>query len=407
MLDDAMTESEPLQLSLLAADEEVPQANSVPKLVTLMMALGRETRDVDALATILDVEVRTVQYYIDLARWLGFVRRTEEGPRLSEIGFSFYESVPARGRLFSNAVFKREIVKLVNEIKRNADQSGEGISTTEACRLAIERTTELSESTTVRRASSLARLVEVAYQPSHVDWQTGERLDAYKHTPLEFEGESFLTAMGALELGMKRHIEIGFPRQVWTFVCGERDRLDRQHWRRASYPLEPGGRWFGSIPINEVTTRRADRRGRGLRELLLVCAPAVTLTTVLLSIRDKLERAQVRLTHDMYGYRIWHREQELGPPLEVLASLTEKLGATFTRDVPHLDAAQVEAAEAGSDELLVEVMEESGLVRRDDTVFALAPGVLDEWHEQSEDAPSVEERLEPVQKHVEQALERW
>jgi hypothetical protein len=402
-----MTQNEPLQLSLLAADEEVPQANSVPKLVTLMMGIGRETRDEQALATIMDVEVRTVQYYIDLARWLGFVRRTAGGPALTDIGFSFYDSVPARGRLFSNAVFKREIVKLANEIKRNADDAGEDISTTEACRRAIERTTELSDSTARRRASSLARLVETAYQPSHVDWQTGERLDAYKHAPLEFEGESFLTAIGALELGMKRRIAVGFPRQVWSFVCGDPHALDAKTWRRAAYRLGDDGRWFGSVPVNEVTLRRAERGGRGLRELLLVCAPAITLTTVLLSIRDKLDRHPVRLTNDMYGYRIWHEEHELGSPLEVIAELAGRLDAEFSRDVPHVTPDEDEAARFGTDALLVEVMETAGLVRRDDTVFRLAPGVLDEWHEHSEDAPSVEERLEPVQKHVERALERW
>jgi hypothetical protein len=371
-----------------------------------MVAIGRGTRDEAALATIMDVEVRTVMYYVDLARWLGFVRRTGDGPALTDIGFSFYESVPARGRLFSNAVFKREIVKLANEIKRNAEDADAEISTTEACRRAIERTTELSASTTRRRASSLARLVEVAYQPSHVDWQTGEWLDAYKHAPLEFEGESFLTAMAALELGMRRRIEVGFPRQVCEFVCGERGALDADRWRRASYPLQPEGRWFGSIPINTVTLKRADRGGRGLRELLLVCAPAITLVTVLLSLRDPLERHHVRLTHDMYGYRIWHKENELGAPLAVIERLTEKLGAEFTRDVPHVGDA-IAAAEFGTDALLVDAMEAAGLVRKQDTVYKLAPGVLDEWHEQSEDAPSVEERLKPIQKHVEEALSRW
>ncbi len=402
-----MSENEPLQMSLLAADEDVPQANSVSKLVTLMVALGRDAGDDDALATIMGVEIRTVQYYTDLARWLGFVRRTGDGPALTEVGFSFYESVAARGRLFSNAVFKREIVKLANEIKRNAEESGESMSTTEACRSAIERATELSDSTTRRRASSLARLVEVAYQPGHVDWSTGESLDAYKHTPLEFEGESFLTAIGALELGMSRRLAVGYPFQVWEFVCGERSKLTAKHWRRASYQLEPDGRWFGSVPINEVTLRRGERGGRGLRELLLVCVPVVTLMTVLLSLRDPLERHHVRLTHDMYGYRIWHNERELGAPLEVLGRLADKLGVEFSRIAPHLDADEVDSARFGSEASLVEVMECAGIVRRKDTVYRLAPGVLDEWHEQTEDAPSVEERLAPIQKHVEEAVERW
>ncbi|MGM0556806.1 MAG: hypothetical protein ACQEVA_10550 [Myxococcota bacterium] len=401
-----MLPEEPLQLSLLAADEEVPQANSVAKLVTLMVAIGREAREEDALATIMDVEVRTVQYYVDLARWLGFVRRDAQGPALTEIGFSFYESVPARGRLFSNAVFKREIVKLANEIKRTADEAGNELTTTEACRRAIERTTELSESTARRRASSLARLVEVAYQPSHVDWQTGESLEAYKHAPLEFEGESFLTAMAAMELGMRRRIEIGFPRQVWQFVCGDRSGIDADRWRRASYQLEPEGRWFGSIPVNDVTLKRGERGGRGLRELLLVCAPVITLMTVLLSLRDPLERHHVRLTHDMYGYRIWYKEKELGAPLEVIERLVGRLGAELGREVPHV-VDDVEAARFGTDELLVESMEGAGFIRRRDTVYKLAPGVLDEWHEQSEDAPSVEERLQPIQDHVEEALSRW
>lgn len=395
------------QLDLLGGAAKVPQANNVHLLVVLMEAIEHGVRVVNELADKLDVDERTVRYYADLARWLGFVHQTGKGAWApTDTGSAFADSVSSRGRLFSQAIFQKEVVKIANQHKRQAIDEGRELSTREACLRAITRATELSESTASRRASSLASLLDAAYRPSRIDWETGETLDKRGHPALEFEGESFLTALAVRQLGVKQRMQIGFPEQVVRFVTGEAHKLDRTLWKRASWQTDSKGQWFGSLPLNDVTREIALRGGRDLRQLLVLTVPFVTMTCAFLALRDPLDRPLTSITEDMYGIRMWFHETDLGSPREAIGELALGVDLELVDTPPHLVGTDNPHAAPATDAGLLEVLVSSGICRRKDTVIELAPGVRHEWHEGSEDSPSVEERLEPLRDEIVELLRR-
>ncbi len=396
------------QLELLGSGAQVPQANNVRLLVQLMESVEQGVRQVAELGEALGVEERTVRYYADLARWLGFVRQTDHGRWApTRTGAAFASSVSARGRLFSQAIFKKDVVRMANQLKRQALDSGKELETREACLLAIERTTDLSDSTARRRASGLASMLEAAYRPSRVDWASGEGLDTRGHIALEFEGESFLTAMAMRSLGVSHDVQVGFPRQVARFVGGQAHKLDQARWKRASWQAGPRGQWFGSVPVNDVTREIALRGGRDLRLLLGITVPYVTLACAFFALRDPLERPLTSVTEDMYGIRMWFHETDLGTPCDVLARVARELGLQLCERPPQMVGIDAPDAEPADDRALVDILQTAGIVRRKDTVIALAPGVRDEWREESADAPSVEERLAPLSDEILQILRCW
>lgn len=401
----AMSQTEE-QLELLGSNAEVPQANNVRLLVRLMEAVDDGVRQVAELAEALAVEERTARYYADLARWLGFVRQTDRGEWApTQTGGAFADSVAARGRLFSQAIFQKDVVRLANQYKRQALDQGRELSTREACLMAIERSTDLSESTAHRRASGLASMLDAAYRPSRIDWQTGQWVDDRRHPALEFDGESFLTALAMKKLGVSHQLQVGLPRQVWRFVCGQAHQLAHERWKRASWQ-EDGVQWFGSVPVNDMTREIALRKGRDLRQLLVITVPYVTLTCAFLALRDPLQRPLTSMTEDMYGTRMWFHETDLGQPRELVERLARGLDLEL-RDRPvHLDGVDAPDAAPADDQQLIDLLEEAGIVRRRDTVIELAPGVREEWHEESADAPSVEERLGPLREEILEVLRR-
>jgi hypothetical protein len=395
------------QLDLLGEGAEVPQANNLELLVVLMEAVDRGVRALGELEAELDVKARTVRYYADLARWLGFLRVVDKGEwSPTETGSAFADSVSARGRLFSQAIFQKDVIRLANEHKRQALDEGRDLETREACLRAIQRSTELSESTTKRRASSLASLLDAAYRPSRIDWQTGKMLDERRHPALEFDGESFLTALAVRQLGVSHRTQLGFPKQVERFVRGEAHQLVRAHWKRASWQGEGNAQWFGSVPVNDVTRGIALRGGRDLRQLLVLTVPFVAVTCAFLGLRDPLDRPLTSITEDMYGARMWFHEIELGSPKDVLEKMALELGLEICERPPHLDGADDPDAEPAGSDSLIAVLVESGICRQKDTVVELAPGVRAEWHEGSEDSPSIEERLGPLRDDVQALLRR-
>lgn len=400
-------EDERTQLSLLATGAEVPQANNVGLLVRLMEAVDDGVRQVDELAEALDVEPRTVRYYAGLARWLGFLRQTGRARWApTDTGAAFADSVSARGRLFSQGLFAKEVVQLANQIKRQAIDNGRALTTLAACRQAVSRTTELAEATAARRASSLASLLETAYRPSRIDWESGQVIEQRGWLALAFEGESFLTALAMRELGVDHAMLIGFPMQVHQFVCGQAHRLEPKRWRRASWKGADGSQWFGSVPVNDITREVALRKGRDLRQLLVITAPYVTLACALLALRDPLDRPLVRITRDMYGAHLWFHEVDLGGPVEALGRCAEALDLELRGRPPHLAQDDEPLADPADDDHLVEVLVDSGICRTRDTVVELAPGVRHEWRDGSEDAPSIAERLAPLRDRLGEHLRR-
>ncbi|MFU8805258.1 MAG: hypothetical protein ACNA8W_15705 [Bradymonadaceae bacterium] len=398
--------NEELQLDLTAAVTDVPQANSLALFIRFMGALRSGRQTVEELAESLGVEVRTVQYYADFGRWITFVQPASGATlALTETGLVFAESVPARGRLFSAGLFAKRLVQTVQSLKRDAlEAEGRELDTQEACLRAIRAMTDLAESTAERRASALASMLQWAYKPSAVDWTSGEPNEEARAT-FDFQGQSFLTAMGARRFGLNKAIHVAFPRQVLIFARDHARGLHAAHWIRASYEVRPGSAtWFGSVPTNPSTLAVAERGGPDLRRLLVLCAPYVSILVAMLTLRDAARRPLVRLTSDMYGPQLWYREAVLGPPLQVIEDAARALDLVPVHSVPHLERRHSrEDLSMGDDAALCELLIASGIVRLRDTALELAPGFEDALRQSNEATSSIAERLQILQP----TLQEW
>lgn len=391
--------SDDRQLDLTSKITEVPQANSLPLFIRLLEAVERGSA-VDELPEALGVDERTVDYYLDFARWLKFLTGDRE-PKFTETGLAFATSTPGRGRLFSSALFSRPLVQSVQALKRDSIDEEEGmeaLSTREACQQAITRLTDLSPSTAERRASGLASMIDAAHRASRIDWQTGESLPAYQNVTFDFPGRTFLTAMAARQFTTTYEFRVGFPRQVRVFVDKRGHSLNARYWARASYEsADQQATWFGAIPVNEATQHIAERGGRDLRKLLTMCAPYVTLAVVLLTWRDRAGRPSIRLTDDMYGLRFWNQDHELGAPSVVIEDFGRMLGLVPVKGVPRaLRNAPPDLLEKGSDADLVAVLLEAGIVVRKDTRYDVVRWFEDELREGGDAYPPFIERLKPL-----------
>ncbi|MBA2663299.1 MAG: hypothetical protein H0U74_13510 [Bradymonadaceae bacterium] len=397
-----------LQLDLTAVITDVPQANSLPLFIRLMESLAHHHLNAEALAVELDVEVRTVHYYVDFGRWLRFILPGTQAPfGLTDTGITFAESIASRGRLFSAALFARRLVQTVHALKRDALQAGAGeLTTLDACQQAIARMTELAPSTVGRRASALASMLESAYTPDAIDWTTGLVLASHRGVPFEFVGHSFLTAMAVRQFALQKTFQIAFPRQVRAFVDDRGQGLVPASWLRASYETNAGQTlWFGSVPLNASTILVAERRGRDLRRLLTVCAPFVTLCVAMLTLRDAAKRPLVHLTGDMYGLQLWHRDRVLGDPMIVLSRYAQFLDLEVVTSVPSSRGRTPnESLAMGTNEDLVAVLVTSAVVRLKNTTYELSPGFDDELREGFDELPSIADRLALVQTRLAEFL---
>lgn len=396
-----------LQLDLTESITEVPQASSIALFIELMEALRGEERSFADLAALLDVDERTARYYADFARWLQWVRPAGDGKvGLSSEGLIFVESEPARGRLFATTLFNRPLVQTVQRLKREQfDDLSEPLATRRACLRAVEGMTTLSDATAGRRASSLASMLRWAYQPRRIDWSTGRPIETAA-TPFDFQGQSFLSAYAARQFGGDSAIYVGFPRQVVAFATGGGGSLQASDWVRASYEADSGAaRWFGSIPINDSTLAVARRGGPDLRRLLISCNPYLAILVTLLTPPSASRPSPVRLTSDMYGLRLWHRDRELGAPLQALAHLAGNIDLISIDTVPHLMGRHVrDDLRPATDDELAEVLQTTGIVRPVQTSLALAPGVGSELRLPVGDGPTLWERSEPLRSALMEAL---
>ena len=393
------TDDDTLQLDLTESITEVPQANSISLFLELMECLRGEKRTIPAMASLLEVDKRTVRYYTDFGRWLQWIEPVDDTTvGLTREGRAFVTSEPARGRLFANALFARPLVRTVQRLKRDHfDDVDEPEATRQACFRAVERLTALSDATARRRAGALASMLRWAYQPDQLDWSTGRPTEE-PTAPFDFQGQSFLTAYAARQFGESRSICIGFPRQVLTFATGDGDELETEHWQRASYETDDGtNRWFGSIPINPSTLGVARRGGPDLRRLLISCNPYLAMVVTLLTSSSPTGSPSTTLTSDMYGLRLWHRQRELGTPLEALARLAADLDLVPVETIPHLrDLPVDDDLHPADDADLATILVETGIARRVDTSLILAPGVGSELRLPVGDGPTLWERMEPL-----------
>ncbi len=402
-----MGRNDHIQLDLTESISDVPQANNISLFVSLMEALGSQQHSLTSLSDLLDVNERTVRYYTDFGRWLRWIVPAGDGsPELTSKGRAFVDSVPARGRLFANALFARPLIQTVQRLKREqfADES-DPQATHRACRRAIDGLTTLSEATIERRASALSSMLRWAYNPGQLDWSSG-RPARRSHSPFDFQGQSFLTAYAARRFGGSRSIHIGFPCQVVAFATGDISTLDNDSWDRANYSAGEGSsQWFGSIPVNPSTRSVARRQGPDLRRLLIGCNPYLAMLITLMTSPSPSGKSATTLTADMYGLRLWHRNRELGSPLQALARLATSLQLVPVETVPHLEnTPQQDEQRAGTDGDFQTVLEQAGIVRAVDTSLILAPGVGSELRHPLGDGPTLWERMEPLREDLQDAI---
>lgn len=395
-----MSDDQSVQLDLTLSVTEVPQANNLALYVRLIDQLHRGTDEIEALAEKLEIDERTVHYYVDFGRWLHMLKSPEPGRiAFTETGLTFAESEPARGRLFAQAMFGRKLIKTVQALKRDSTNEDdlETLDTREACYRAIKGLTDLSESTAKRRAGGIAHMLDAAYKPSRIDWSTGRERPEFRRK-LEYEGRSFATALGARQFGAAKEFRIAFPKQVRVFVEQEGHGINAKVWTRASWNSPDGESvWFGSVPVNPSTVEVAKRGGRDLRRFLVQVAPAISLAVAVLTYRDPLGRLSVRMTHDMYGLKFWDHDREIGIPLDVLSELAESLDLVPTKGVPRvLVNADEKLIEPGQNEDLVATLLAAGLLREKDTTYEVAPGIDAELRDAHDDAASLAELLKPA-----------
>lgn len=394
-----MEDKEPRQLDLTESITDVPQANNIARLIALMEAIHRGKNTFSELAQHLEVEERTVRYYADLARWLYWVKAEgEQELRLTEEGFAFAESVPARGRLFSAAMSRRSLVQTINSLKREKFQDlDEPESTHKAALEAIQKCTKLAVSTAERRAQGLTTLLQWAYQPRELDWKTGEA-SPKDPIPFSFKGRSFLTELESRRFGISHRIEVAFPFQVVLFGTGQLEKLTPTNWVRASYDLPQDGRWFGSIPMNPSTQAVARRRGPDLRQILLVCNPYITLLLALVLRSPKGFPALMTFTDDMYGLKLWSQDRALGPPGKVLKKVARRLDLHPSGEIPHLQGRHCkDEIRSGTQREFTELLLFAGFLQREETNLVPASSLRGELQRSRGDGPTLYERLTPLQ----------
>lgn len=404
---------EPVQLDLTTSITNVPQASNLGLFIRLMEKLA-DAATLAELSETLEIDERTVQFYADFGRWLGFVQECSQDPRktgdgrewmVTETGRAFADSVPARARLFSKAMFSKPLIQTIQALKRDSmDAFGvEQLTTREAAEQAIRAMTQFAESTIERRASATAHMLETAYNTKHIDWSTGEVRKEYKYLVMDFPGRTFLTTMAAMQFGTQREVRIGFPLQVHHFVLNDGHGLAPAVWGRASWESsDRNATWFGPVPVTPTTIDVAERGGRDLRRLLVACVPYVTILVALLVPRERnAPGGAMRLTSDMYGLKLWQFEREVGGLLEVIENTAVKLKLTPVKGVPKsLRHAPEHLTEKGGDVELLGIMLVAGILREKGTTFELAPGFEDELREGSDTNPSLMEKLRVVQEMV-------
>src|SRR5690554_5658765 len=235
-IDDIDDIEEQPQLDLLDAISEAPQANNLGTFLALIDQLHAGLHDLTEIADAMEIDPRTARYYADFARWLGLA--SPQGRRsvaLTSEGQRFAISPPARPRIFANALFSRQLVRTVHQLKRaELAETPEPAATREACRRAIAAHTTLASATVDRRASALAAMLSYAYNRQDFDWTSGEPLPQH-HAPLSFEGQSFLSAYSARKFASRTAIWIGLPSQLLLYLRDE--PLPLKRWSRASYDV--------------------------------------------------------------------------------------------------------------------------------------------------------------------------
>jgi hypothetical protein len=381
----------------------VPQANNLAFFIRMHDEVAAGRTVVAELAEFFDVQGRTIHYYADFGRWLGFYEEAGGGQvELTAEGRAFADRLGKRGALFQNAVFARPLARGIQKLRDAADEE---LELRDACIQAIAHFTDLSDATVRRRASGLTRMLQAAYEPWLVDWETGEALQDASQK-VSFEGRTFLTAMEVRQFGTGRRYQIAFPHQVRRVIV-DGDLRNEHHWSRASYELGGRGLWFGSVPLTRHSRAILERGGSELRKILTITVPYITLAVTMLTLRDSARRPAITLSRDMYGLRLWHYQSYLGNFVEMIEQFARDLGLRVVRQVPHLMAADSEIGTMGSAHDLIAVLEDAGMVTFEDTRYTIAPEFIEELSTSQSDTPSVDDRLGPMQRDLRKFLPRW
>ncbi len=369
------------QLDLLRTTAEIPQANSIQLFLILLRLVNEGTITFEGLALEMLVDERTVRYYVEFSRWLKFASIPEKGHvKLSDIGRVFAKNIDMRPRLFRDAIFARSLIQDIQKIKQELGDP----DTKRAAILAIGKRSELSEATVKRRASGITTMLDIAYKPTCIDWESGETIE--KDTgSFEYTGRAFLTAMAARAFGGLGALSIGFPKQVRAFIVDQQFSQSEKKWGAATHDLN-GSPWFGNVPVNASTIATVKRGGPDLRALVTTTCPYITLAISMLSLTDH-NRPVFSWSVDMYGIRVWRRGQDIGTPTEVIEAFCEANSISVEkRDGEDLSV-------PGSDQDLLDVLIHVGLVKVKDTKVVLQDSFGFESRDANEESSSTHDRL--------------
>ena len=136
----------------------VPNANDPTVLIRLIGLIAAGLRRREALAEVLDVELRTVNYYTQAGEWLGLLS-TEGDVHLTPKGVELAFADPRRRlKLYAEAVWRNDFARALLAGQRSLPDADT------IARFIVEQEPGLASSTARRRASAVRSLLEPAFE---------------------------------------------------------------------------------------------------------------------------------------------------------------------------------------------------------------------------------------------------
>lgn len=392
----------------------LPQSHNMALLIKLLAHLTRAPQPTAALASAAHLDARTTREVLGLASWLGLTEASGRAHQLTDAGELFVERLEGRGGMIQRAILRDPLMQ--EALARCGERPGGDRRA--LCEGLLKEVGGLAASTLKRRAASMDHLVQIAQDPSRIDWFTGARAWRDEDASLEDElpdediGRTFLNAMAGRRFGARTVHLISAPAQLVAYLD---DPLytrgdDPDDWREASVVVSWGGelhRWFGGVPLT-LRTRHAARDVPKLQHLLITCAPAVALLVALVTFTDRRGRRPVTLRATDAGADVLVNGRALPRPalLPTLERLARALELEWVAQRPGADGALHAPM---TDAQLLDVALRAHLLHHSPTDGALhpTPELIAELDRPQEGRQTLGASLFPLQMDLGLLLKRW